>query len=568
MYKRRPELNTVSQVVCENTGMNAAQLLHDTCIYTIKGIDSAAQMIRKAIQEHTTIVIPGDYDVDGIIASAILFTTFDALGAYCIVRLPRRFSEGYGLKEKMIEEFEPGQLMITVDNGITSLEEIKLAKEKGMTVIVTDHHLPVMEEETKQPVYPEADLIIDPNAIPGSADFNGYCGAGLAYKLAVELLGMEHPQIPKLKSLAAIATIADSVPLVGENRRIVKEGLASMATKNGTTMGLYALLSLLYLDKCVTTDQISYKIAPIINAPGRLRDDGSIDAFQLLTFDGSFQDAKKMANALLEDNKIRRELSDEWTKKAVAAIELNGQQHDTPIVTYLPGVPEGIIGIIAGRLTGKFRSPCFVLGDTPNPNIIKGSSRSYGGVHVKRLLDQNQQFLVSYGGHASAAGLSLEREKLEDFCQALIHSIHGCVLQQDIEEYYDIQVSPESIETLMKELDQYAPYGEENPSPIIMIKNLNLLPFGSEYFQTIAAGKGIKLIAAELEAVSFDGAEGYKKWNNPKQVTLVGTLSRNYFKGKSKIQMEYQKVIPVETLLKKSPFALALERRALGRYAQ
>lgn len=484
------------------------------------------------------------------------------------MRLPRRFSEGYGLKEKMIEEFEPGQLMITVDNGITSLEEIKLAKEKGMTVIVTDHHLPVMEEETKQPVYPEADLIIDPNAIPGSADFNGYCGAGLAYKLAVELLGMEHPQIPKLKSLAAIATIADSVPLVGENRRIVKEGLASMATKNGTTMGLYALLSLLYLDKSVTTDQISYKIAPIINAPGRLRDDGSIDAFQLLTFDGSFQDAKKMANALLEDNKIRRELSDEWTKKAVAAIELNGQQHDTPIVTYLPGVPEGIIGIIAGRLTGKFRSPCFVLGDTPNPNIIKGSSRSYGGVHVKRLLDQNQQFLVSYGGHASAAGLSLEREKLEDFCQALIHSIHGCVLQQDIEEYYDIQVSPESIETLMKELDQYAPYGEENPSPIIMIKNLNLLPFGSEYFQTISAGKGIKLIAAELEAVSFDGAEGYKKWNNPKQVTLVGTLSCNYFNGKSKIQMEYQKVIPVETLLKKSPFALALERRALGRYAQ
>lgn len=483
------------------------------------------------------------------------------------MRLPRRFSEGYGLKEKMIDEFDAGQLMITVDNGIASLEAVKLAKEKGLTVIVTDHHLPVLDEETKQLVYPEADLIINPNAIPGSADFNGYCGAGLAYKLAVELLGINHPLIPKLKSFAAIATIADSVPLVDENRRIVKEGLAAMVTKNGTTMGLYALLYLLYLDKCVTADHVGYKIAPAINAPGRLRDDGSMDAFRLMVFDGSFQEAKDMAEQLLVDNKLRRDLSETWTQKAISIIEQKGQQHDIPIVTYLPGVPEGIIGIIAGRMTSKFQSPCFVLGDTLDPKIIKGSGRSYGDVHLKKLLDKNQQYLVTYGGHASAAGLSLEKKKFDKFHQALIRTMRGNVLQHDIEEYYDLLVPHEGIEALMKEIDQYAPYGEENPSPVIMIENLKLKPVDSDYYQTISAGKGIKLIAAELEAISFNGAETYKTLNNPKQVTLAGTLSRIFFNGKNKIQMEYQKVIPVETLLNKSPLALALEKRALGRYA-
>ena len=568
MKKRRPELNTVSQVVCANTGMSAAQLLHDTRNYVIKGLDTAAQMIKEAIQEHRTIVVPGDYDVDGIMASSILYITLRSLGAHCIVRLPRRFSEGYGLKEKMVAEFEPGQLMITVDNGIASLEAIKLAKKKGMTVIVTDHHLPVTDEETGLPVYPEADLIINPNAIPGTADFNGYCGAGLAYKLAVELLGANHPLIPKLKSLAAIATVADSVPLVDENRRIVKEGLTAMVTKEGTTMGLYALLYLLYLNKCVTANHVGFKIAPAINASGRLRDNGSMDAFHLMVFDGTFQEAKEMAEKLLEDNKLRRELSEKWTKKAVTAIEQNGQQHDIPIVTYLPGVPEGIIGIIAGRLAEHFQSPCFVLGDTGNLEVIKGSSRSYGSVHLKKLLDQNQQFLLTYGGHAPAAGLSLEKEKFAGFRQALINALRGCVLQQDEEEYYDIQVSPAEVDKLMKELDQYAPYGEGNPSPVIMVNGLKLKPIDSQYYQTISAGRGIKLTTEELEAVSFDGAEAYKTLNNPKQVTLVGTLSRNYFNGKSKIQMEYQKVIPVETLLKKSPLALALERRAHGRYAK
>lgn len=567
MRKRRPALNTISEIVCENTKMSAAQLLNDTHTYWVRGIDVAAKMIKDAIRQSKTIYIVGDYDVDGIAASSIMEIGLVALGAHCIVRLPRRFSEGYGLKGAMIDEFESGQLMITVDNGIASLDAIKLAKEKGMTIIVTDHHLPVTDEESNLPVYPEADLIINPNAIPDSADFNDYCGAGLAYKLAIELLGERHPLIPKIKSLAAIATVADSVPLVGENRRIVKDGLAAMTTKDGSTMGLYALLYLLYLDKYVTAGHIGYKIAPALNAPGRLRDDGSMDAFRLLTFDGPFLEAKQLAEQLLADNERRRELSDTWTKKAIAEIERNGQQGDVPIVVYLPGVPEGIIGIIAGRLSERFHSPCFALGDTPDPDIIKGSSRSYGGVHLKQLLDQNQQHLVTYGGHAPAAGLSVEKKKFNIFRQALIQTLQGIIIQQDTEEYYDLQIVPNDVEEIMKEIDQYAPYGEGNPAPVIMIEQLSLRPVENRYFQLISSEKGVKLLSPQLEAVSFNGADDYKKLNNPKCVTLIGTMSRNYVKGKKQIQMEFQKVIPCESLLKKSPLAQALERRALGRYA-
>lgn len=323
------------------------------------------------------------------------------------------------------------------------------------------------------------------------------------------------------------------------------------------------------MNKYVTANHIGFKIAPAINAPGRLRDDGSMDAFRLMAFDGSFQEAKVMAELLLEENKLRRDLSEEWTKKAITVIEQNGQQHDLPIITYLPGVPEGIIGIIAGRLAEHFQSSCFVLGDTSDLDVIKGSSRSYGGVHLKNLLDQNQQFLLKYGGHAPAAGLSLKKEKLAGFRQALIETLRGFILRQrDEGEYFDLQVLPTEVDELMKELDQYAPYGEGIPSPVIMINDVKMKPVDGQYCQTISAGKGIKLTAAELEAVSFDGAEAYKALNNPKQVTLIGTLSHNDFNGKSKIHLEYQKVIPVETLLKKSPLALALERRAHGRYAK
>ena len=222
-----PRLRTVEEVVSANTGMTAESLLCDRKDYRLDGLDTAAAMLKEAVRKGKIIYIAGDYDVDGISATAILAL---ALKANMVLRLPRRFTEGYGLKREMVDRFKDGQFLITVDNGISALEAVTRAREKGMEVIVTDHHLPVVDEETGEVLYPQANLIIDPNEVPSIADFVGYCGAGIAFKLAVELLGTGHSLIPRLLSFAAIATVADSVPLIGENRRIVKEGLKVMVS--------------------------------------------------------------------------------------------------------------------------------------------------------------------------------------------------------------------------------------------------------------------------------------------------------------------------------------------------
>jgi len=192
IIKKDPSLHTVQDVVSTNTRMSVEDLLNDRNSYPIEQLRQAAELIRDAIQAHKTIYIAGDYDVDGICGSSILELGLICVHAKTVIRLPKRFSEGYGLKKETVEEFEDGQLLMTVDNGITSMEAIRRAKEKEMTVIVTDHHLPILDEETKAPILPDADVVIEPNAIPGSAKFNGYCGAGLAYRLCRMMLGPKH----------------------------------------------------------------------------------------------------------------------------------------------------------------------------------------------------------------------------------------------------------------------------------------------------------------------------------------------------------------------------------------
>ncbi len=343
-----PRLRTVEEVVCANTGMTAKELLDDRNDYRIDGLSTAAAMLKKAVRKGQIIYIAGDYDVDGILATAILALALKALNAKMVLRLPKRFTEGYGLKRGMVDRFQDGQFLITVDNGISALDAVRRAREKGMEVIVTDHHLPVQDEQTGEARYPEANLIINPNAVPDSADFTGYCGAGIAFKLAAELLGTGHPMIPRLLSFAAIATVADSVPLTGENRRIVKEGLKTMVTRQGTTQGLYALLCALGLEAYVTAETVGFKLAPVINAPGRLKDNGSMEVLKLMLYDGPYSEAKCMAERLLEDNRERKELSDRWTEYVrQTVIERNLSGH-VPIVVYEPDIPEGVIGIGGG----------------------------------------------------------------------------------------------------------------------------------------------------------------------------------------------------------------------------
>lgn len=335
--KREGVPDTIAGLVEQNTGMSAETLMKDTKKYRIDGLRQARDMILAAIREKRHIYVFADYDVDGICSGAIMQVGTRALGYedHLTVRLPRRFSEGYGISEKALDEFtEENALLITVDNGIAAIGPIKKAKEKGMTVIVVDHHL-ASSDEDEILVYPDADLIIDPNAIEGSADFNGYCGAGLAYRIMCQLIDDKKTLI-RLLCLAAVATIADSVPLTHENRRIVRYGLHYMTDMGYATSGLFALLSLCGCNEYVSETDIGFKIAPCLNASGRLYDDGATQSFQLMSYEGDLRQAKMMAEKQLADNEKRKELSDEWTKKVNAQIQQEHLESENPLTIYAP----------------------------------------------------------------------------------------------------------------------------------------------------------------------------------------------------------------------------------------
>ena len=564
--KRNPGLHTIEEIVCANTGASAEEMVHDTAPYTVDGIREAVQLIHWGMQQKKRFYIAADYDVDGIAAASILDMALRELDCAVVVRLPKRFSEGYGLSMKAVDEFEDGQFVITVDNGITSIDAIHRAKEKGMTVIITDHHLAKVDEENEEPIYPDADLIIDPNAIPFSADFEGYCGAGLAYKLALSLLGPEHRLLPKLTSFAAIATIADSVPLIKENRRIVKAGLKSMVTKGGSTMGLYALLYTLDLDRYVNSVNIAFKLAPVLNAPGRLRDDGAMDSFRLLTFDGPYYRAKALTEKLLEDNKTRRQLTEYWMQKTMEYITKECMFGNFPVVAYIPGTPEGIIGIIAGRMAELMKAPCFILTDS-EPGVLKGSGRSFGGVNLKKLLDANRNYLIKYGGHADAAGISIKSEVYMEFSNALMDTLNGYQVPVSDEIQYDLKIAAKELPEIMREIIKFEPYGMKNPAPVIYIEDLLLTPSGTSHYKLFSNGKGVRLQCAELDIVAFDGASEYARLKTPRHVDLIGTLSLHYFMGQCRNQMEVSHICSRDKDEEKTPLASELESLAMGRYA-
>lgn len=564
LKKRNETLRTVSDVVCNNTGMTDEQLLDDQHEYKIAGLDEAAQMIRDGIREKKIFYIMGDFDVDGIMASAEMVMTLGKLHAIKRVRLPKRFTEGYGLQEDTVKDCEDGQILITVDNGISSIDAIALAKKKNMTVIVIDHHLPVTDPENDQPIYPDADLIIDPNAIPGSADFNGYCGAGLAFRLCQTLLG-DDPLLLKLQSFAAIATIADSVPLIYENRRIVKKGLKSMVTHSGSTIGLYALLAELGLDNQIDEVKVGFKLAPTLNAPGRMIDNGAMQSLMLMIYEGVYGKAQQMAKYLVHVNEDRRNESEKWSQLTKAAIQDAGMEQDYPLVVHMPGIPEGVIGIIAGRMAEAFESPCILLGDGTQEGQLKGSCRSDGHVDLKNLLDHTAEYLDSYGGHAPAAGLKLHKDSLTPFREAAKKYLEGKRPPKDEYEYYDLALKEDEVKNVAFEVEKYAPYGIGNPVPTFILEHMTLKPCGSDYYKYMVGEEGVKLFGDDFEAASFHGAKEYRDLGFPRHVSLYGKTTINRYMGSSKAQFIYSKIKPVKTESYSSNLLNALSKSAAER---
>lgn len=505
--------------------------------YRIDKLKEAVSLAEKFKNKPVKII--GDYDGDGVNSTAILYTSLLWAGFQNVsYRIPKRFSEGFGINESIIDEVDNG-LIITCDNGVAQIDAIKKAKEKGLTVIIIDHHLPNEDEETGKAILPPADVIINPNAISGSADFNGYCGAGLSYRFACELLKYQKGLCHKLLPFAAIGTVTDVMELREENYVIVRNGIKALLNQSSVTTGLYALMSAFELTRHISAHDIGFKIGPALNAASRMKDDGAKDAVELLIYDGPYQNAIPMAEKLIRTNDARKEQKKDALKLAHSIIEEDCLYGEIPLMLYIPNVNEGIIGIVAGSLCEEFKVPAIVVTDTPE-GYLKGSGRSCGNYHMKKKLDNHAHLFLKYGGHEGAAGLSLPKENFAQLKNLLISDAEDFKYISANDIYYDLEIEATQIPAAIETLKKFEPFGEGNAAPVFKANNFSVTPRMGTYVKFIGPDSDIaKIYSKSVTAIGFDMKGKIVPEKPFKQADLIGTLSDNYFRGQVEHQIEF-----------------------------
>ena len=435
--------------------------LHDP--YQMEGMETAVKLIRSAVNAGTRIMIFGDYDADGVCAVSILLETLTEEGAQVSFRLPSRQKDGYGLNEDAVREIaRVAGMLITVDCGISNHSEVALAKSLGMTVIVTDHHqLP----ET----LPEADAVLNP--LLGNYACPFLCGAGVALKICQALQGI--PGLEKRLDLAAIATVADIVPLQDENRIIVREGLRRME-KTGRP-GLKALLECSGTSAPLQADALAFRIGPRLNAAGRIGD-AALGVRLLLT--GKPETAREAARQLEEMNRLRQNQEREITSAVLRRIEEDPSfAEDRVLIVAGEGWNPGLIGLAAGKICERYYRPAIVLSIPEDGGPAVGSCRSIPGINIYEVLRQCGDLLLRYGGHAQAAGLSVARENIPALREMLNRIIRETadegVFVRRLEYDLEIPFREWTPETL-SELGQLEPTGCGNPPPVFLLSGASV----------------------------------------------------------------------------------------------
>ncbi len=428
-------------------------------------MDAACQRIWQAIDNGETIAVFGDYDVDGVTATALLYQHLKGMGATVKCMLPSREGDGYGLSKNAIQSMHNKgcSLIVTVDNGISAVEEAEFAASLGMDLIITDHHLP---PET----LPKAVAVVDPRREDDHSPFKGLCGAGVAFKLCAALDGCPPEEmLDYCGDLAAVGTVADVMPLVGENRTLVKAGLQQLQQTDRPGFG--ALLEEVGLaGKPITAENISYAIAPRINAAGRM--DNAVTALQLVLCEDPDR-AGELAHRLNEINAHRQETEQQIFKAAEELLEQQPERLDDRIMLlWGRDWHPGVIGIVASRLVERTGRPVIVV-TIDEHGEGKGSGRSVQGFNLHACIGSCADLLVRYGGHAMAAGLSVREENLPELRRRLNEwaarecpVLHTPPLTCDVTIHLD-RITVESV----RHLDQLAPYGAENPTPVFLLQS-------------------------------------------------------------------------------------------------
>lgn len=427
-------------------------------------MDKACARILEAIDKEQTIVVYGDYDVDGVTATALLYQHLKGMGASVKCMLPSREGDGYGLSKNAIQSIHDKgcQLIVTVDNGISALEEAEFAASLGVDLIVTDHHLP-------HDTLPKAVAVVDPRRADDHSPFKGLCGAGVAFKLCAALDGCPPEEmLDYCGDLAAVGTVADVMPLTGENRTLVKAGLKLLQQTDRP--GISALLEEVGLEgKPITAENVSYAIAPRINAAGRM--DNAVTALQLVLCEDE-ERAAELAHKLNEINVARQETEQEIVKAAQEQLDAEPAiLEDRVILIWGRDWHPGVIGIVASRLVEKTGRPVIVV-SVDEHGEGKGSGRSVQGFNLHECIASCEDILLRFGGHAMAAGLSVREENLPELRRRLNEwAARECAvlftppLECDLSIHLD-RITVESV----RRLEQLAPYGAENPTPVFVLE--------------------------------------------------------------------------------------------------
>lgn len=499
--------------------------------FNVDGTERAAQMILG--YKNKPVVIVGDYDGDGVTATSIMLTTLKVLGFSNVdYIIPDRINDGFGINSRIVNLIPSGSLVITVDNGVAQVNAIKEAKIKGCSVIVIDHHEPLMVDGVK--VLPDADLIIDPHAIENSADYDGYCGAGLAYKVCIALIDASNLTDTaflkrKLLVFAGIGTITDVMDVCQENAVLVTNALKFMTDPRISTNGIRALLSVFNIITPTTTD-IGFKIGPALNALSRMKGDAAKEAVELLTFEGPYKEAVALAENAKAVNEARKTATKEAFEASKTALE--GTEIKAPLVVYVPGVNEGVAGLIAAKLVEEYSVPSIFLTDAHEPGLIKGSARSMEGYDIKQELDKVSDHIVVYGGHAGAAGLTLKVEDLPFFVSELQSNAEEYVFKAPDLDFYDLEISIEDVPKTLSELHNFDKIGKGTDQ--IVFKVTGFIP---EEVSIIGKNSNtLKLKNPIADAIMFHAdAETIDNLKTLSETTLFetlyGTLSDNKYGG-------------------------------------
>ena len=538
--------DNIADIVKERTGMNEQELLNDVKVYHINNMQEAITMFTNAAVKREMMVFHTDYDGDGINCANIARNLASILGITDLVKVvvPRRFSDGYGVQVRHVETYaEWGcKLLILADNGIAAIEPVKRAKELGMKVIILDHHEKFVNDQ-KEVVLPDADVLCDPHVT--GADFVDYCGAGLMYIFANSIVstcpwlsdGAKEKFHAVTSVYAAIGTVADVVSLTGENRRIVKAGIKNALAGRASTGMMELLKDANMLDR-ITAPQMAFFLCPMFNAYGRLDDGGSAAVSDATSYMGVHDESiENDCQTIKDKNEERKKLAEEAFARAVDYINANNLQNERFIVFVDEDGSAGINGLTAGKLTEKYRRPSIVVSPTIDDNILKGSGRSRYWANLKEILDQSNEFIEKYGGHPGACGITLTRDKIDDFIKA----VNDLTPEAPAEEQsdiilYDKECRVVNLRKMFEETEKYQPFGEGNPEIVFRIDDIDIVgkkryrAEGVDYYQFMGANKQhVKLFANGFQLIWFGGAEVYKKMGCPLKVSVLGTLNENVY---------------------------------------